>query len=235
MHVLDTLFGNPFDTNTISDSRLAEFTRDHLQRLTQASVGNRYQALIAETKAAYDACFGTMVAEDVASSERGGLTQSTQSALKAFQEAVADQLEAAVRLAFGKSSPEYASFFPQGLTEYRQATLTTAPALMERVVTLITTHQTALSAAQLTRFTQLRTAFQSARQSQQEKKGQVSELKAASKALRHALELRLWKNALVLATEHLNQPEQARVFFDAGLLTLPRRKKPEASDLPPHA
>lgn len=42
-------------------------------------------------------------------------------------------------------------------------------------------------------------AFQSVRQSQQEKKGQVSELRAASKALRRALERRLWNNALVPA------------------------------------
>ena len=160
------------------------------------------------------------------------LTQTTQAALSAFKAAVPD-LEAAVRVAFGKSSPEHESFFPHGLTEYHQATLTTAPALMERLVSLAQTHQAALGAAIVTRITSLKAGFQSARQSQVATKGKVSELKATSQELRHALERRLWKNALLLASEHLDQPEQTRVFFDSSRLKLPRKAKAVAGETTP--
>ncbi|MCX6366765.1 MAG: hypothetical protein NTX57_08650 [Armatimonadetes bacterium] len=219
MQALRTLFGNPFNIRTIRDARIAEFARDHIERLRRASPNGAYQSLLTETESAYFACFGTMTAEDQATAEREGLTQTTRDALVAFKAAVPD-LEAAVRVAFGKSSPTHESFFPHGLTEYHKATLTTVPVLMERLVSLITTHEAKLGASILARFTQLRTDFSGARKAQQAKKGAVSQLKAASKETRSALELRLWKNALLLAAEHVGQPDQLGVFFD------PTRLKP---------
>lgn len=233
MQALRTLFGNPFDIPAIRDGRIAEFARDHIERLRNANHTGAYQSLLTDTEATYTACFGIMTAEDQATAEREGLTQTTKAALVAFKAALPD-LEAAVRLAFGKTSPTHESFFPHGLTEYHKATLTTTPALLERVVNLITAQKTALGAPVLTRFTKIQADFTGARQAQQEKKGRVSELKAASKETRHALELRLWKNALLLAAEHTGQTEQLTVFFDPSRLK-PRKRilapQPRASDV----
>ena len=219
MLALRSLFSNPFDSRVIRDGRIAEFARDHIERLRNANTSGVYQSLLAETEAAYVACFGNLTAKDVAKAEREGLTQTTTEALAAFKAALSD-LEAQVRLALGKSSPAYESFFPQGLTEYHKATLTTAPMLMERIVSLVKSHQSALGAATLVRYSQLQADFVSARQAQQEKKGRVSALKAASNETRRALELRLWKNALLLAAEHVGDADQLAVFFD------PTRLKP---------
>ena len=220
MQALRTLFGNPFDIPAIRDNRIAEFARDHIERLRSANSSGTYQSLLSETEAAYTACFGTLTAHDQATAEREGLTQTTNAALIAFKAAVPD-LEAAVRVAFGKNSPTHESFFPHGLTEYHKATLTTAPALLERLVSLTTVHQAALGTPLQARVTELRNNFTQARKAQQEKKGRVSALKATSKETRHALELRLWKNALLLAAEHIGQGEQLGVFFD------PTRLKPQ--------
>lgn len=219
MQALRTLFSNPFDLPAIRDSRLAEFTRDHIERLRSANQAGNYTALLNQTESAYTACFGILTAKDQATAEREGLTLTTQETLASFKSAVPD-LEAAVRLAFGKGSATYESFFPHGLTEYHRATLTSAPTLMARLIQEILTHESKLGPAVTTRFTGLRDSFLTARAAQQEKKGRVSALKAESKETRHALELQLWKNALTLASEHLNQPEALGIFFD------PTRLKP---------
>lgn len=225
MQALRILFGNPFDLPTIRDNRLAEFTRDHIERLRSAHQAGGYQAMLAATEAAYTACFGTLTAKDLAKAEREGLTQTTREALAAFKSALPD-LEATVRLAFGKGSATYASFFPQGLTEYHRATLTTAPTLMQRLTKEFTTHESKLGLPMKTRFVNLQEGFLAARAAQQEKKGRVSALKAESQETRSALERQLWKNALLLAADHLDQPEAMKIFFD------PTRLKPQKRSFP---
>ena len=86
MQALRTLFGNPFNIRTIRDARIAEFARDHIERLRRANHSGAYESLLAETESAYSACFGTMTAEDQAAAEREGLTQTTREALVAFKE-----------------------------------------------------------------------------------------------------------------------------------------------------
>ena len=67
--------------------------------------------------------------------------------------------EAAVHVAFGKESAIYQEFFPQGLTEYRRATLTTASALFTRFVDTAKNHQGALGAAFVSKYMVLLAAF----------------------------------------------------------------------------
>lgn len=130
-----------------SDARLNAFAFDHLQRLTQANDTGAFTSLLAQVQSAYDACFGTMTDEAQAVAQREGLTQTANEALVALKDALPDG-EAAVRVAFGKNSATYQEFFPQGLTEYRRATLTTASARFTRFVDTAKIHQSALGAAQ---------------------------------------------------------------------------------------
>ncbi len=200
-----------------SDARLNAFAFDHLQRLTQANASGAYAALLAPLQSAYDGCFGTMVSEAGAEAQREGLTKSANDALTALKTAMPDA-EAAIRVAFGKDSATYQEFFPQGLTEYRKANLTTASAHFTRFVSAAKAHQSALGAAFVSKHEGLLTAFVTAHTSQRAGKGTVSALKAASRDKRELLEKQLWKNALLLAAEHIGEAAALGVYFDGSHL-----------------
>lgn len=207
----------PIVLTKASDARLNAFAFDHIQRLTQANTKGALTARLAEVQSAYTACFGTMASEAGATAQREGLTKTANEALVALKDALTDG-EAAVHVAFGKDSATYEEFFPQGLTEYRRATLTTASALFTRFVDTAKAHQSTLGAAFVTKYEGLLTAFLTAHTAQRQRKGTVSELKAASRAQRDVLEKILWKNALLLAAEHVGDGKALGVYFDIACL-----------------
>ncbi|WP_395142835.1 hypothetical protein [Armatimonas sp.] len=200
-----------------SDARLNAFAFDHIQRLTQANASGALSTRLTEVQSAYTACFGTMSDEAQATAQREGLTQTANQALAALKDALSDG-EAAVQVAFGKDSATYQEFFPQGLTEYRRATLTTASALFTRFVDTAKAHQAALGAAFASKYEGLLAAYLTAHSAQRIRKGAVSELKAASCIQRDLLEKILWKSALLLAAEHVGDSAALGVYFDTTRL-----------------
>ena len=160
----------------------------------------------------------------MAAAQREGLTQSANEALQALKDALPDG-EAAVRVAFGKESSTYQEFFPQGLTEYRRATLTTASAVFTRFVDTAKAHQGALGAAFVSKHTGLLATFSSAHAAQRVRKGAVSALKAASRTQRNMLEKQLWKSALLLAAAHIGDAAALGVYFDTTRLRPPHKQK----------
>lgn len=126
---LRKIFTNQFDSGKISDDKIQQFTKIHIQRLAAEDETGRYSALLAETKDAYDAYFGSMSTEDFRFAVQQTLTQRVNRIFEEFKKAVS-QKEGIVRGMLGKDSPEYQKFFPEGLTEYSNVNLSNVDRLM---------------------------------------------------------------------------------------------------------
>ena len=95
--------------------------------------GGEFTTMITDTTTAYTNYFGSITDEDTKFAVQQGLTITMNNAVENFKKAVS-QKEGIVRGNFGKDSSQYQEFFPNGVTEYSQATLQNVEMLMQRFV-----------------------------------------------------------------------------------------------------
>jgi len=129
---LKRFFENLFDTDRISDDNIRKFSNDHIQRLVAANDDGNLTDMINATVGAYTTYFGAITDEDTAFALQQARTIAVDKIIEEFKNAVS-QHEGLVRSTFGKGTPEYEEFFPQGITEYRQATKQNLPTLTKRI------------------------------------------------------------------------------------------------------
>lgn len=192
---LDRFFQNHFDTDKISDANFNKFTTDHLNRLAKAGT---YPALLAALQPIYAAWSGSTLSEATNTAIRESYTRSVQNAVDAIRSAISQQ-EGTVRGKFGKDSPAYQEFFPQGVTDYNRATLGNIQEKLSRFLAAATAHSAELGAPFVTQFTALRDTFKTARDAQLASKGSIATDKSASATTRDQVETQLMKNLLTIA------------------------------------
>lgn len=214
---LRTYFKVIFDDEKLSDDNLRRFTEDHLGRLAANNDTGAYTVMLTATQGAHDAYFGAIADEDTRAAVRKSLTAAMNAVFEDFKVQVRRR-EGRVRDAFGPATPAYLEFFPRGLNEYGEATLSTVETLMTRLVDAARRHLADLGQPFLDQFTALKSNFSVARQAQVQKKGEVSEGKTGTAGARDALELQLMDNLLVLAREFKGRPEEGMRFFDQSLI-----------------
>ncbi len=216
---IERFFENQFDDKSISRQTLRKFTEDHLQRLAVQNTDNVYDAIINSTETAYQQFFGDLKDRDTSFALQQSRTKNMKNVLEAFK-AKLQQREGLVKNAFLEDSPEYQEFFPAGLTEYTNATLANAETLMNRVATAFGAHSTALGAATATEFAGFVTQFKTARGTQLQQKGKVSDATEATEASRNVLEIQLTTNLLTIALNNIGNTAAAASFFDQSILYL---------------
>lgn len=216
---LSNFFGNPFHSSRLIDDDLRQFSQDHLQRLAKASA---YPALLGELTTAYSDYFGAITDEDTATAVRISLTQTVNDAVADFKDA-ASRYEGSVRSQYGKDAAVYLEFYPQGVTEYREATLGELETLMQRLSDAFTRHSADLGAAKATTFTSLLTRFQTARNAQLSQKGAVSANKSGTSDAREVVEKQLMRSIHTIALDFIGDPAGALVFFDQSLVRTPAK------------
>ena len=218
---LERFFANPFDTRDISDDNLKKFSEDGLRRLSAAfGAGGDPEGILAATAVAHDGYFGALTDEDTKTAVRKALTLSMNGGMEEFQRTVSRRA-GTIRSEFGIESPQYAEFFPGGLTEYSNATLASVEKLMSRMATTATKYKDTLGKPFVERFSGLLKQFKAARAAQLEGKGDVSTSNTLTKEKRDALPLQLFDNLLVLARRHKDEPDRAADYFDQSIIRRP--------------
>lgn len=214
---LQRFFENHFDSGRISDNKLRRFSEAHLRLLATNDPEEKYTQLLEEATLAHTAYYGSQVDEDVKFAVQQGFTKRKDSLFDRFKSLVS-QKEGIIRGTFGKGTPEYEEFFPLGLSEYSNATLSTIDTLMERMVAAAEKYESRLGQDLYNLFVDIRDEYASIRQTQLEKMGEVSESKADSEATRDVLETCLMRNVLLIAADHIGQPDRVSQFFDQSVL-----------------
>ncbi len=179
---LNTLFKNHFDSPKISDDKLKVFSEDHIQRLSVNNETGMLTTTVNDTTAIHSSYFGAIVNEATNIAIRQSNTKSVDNIIDTFIRGVR-RYEGAVRSALGEDSPAYLEFFPQGLTEYSNATKTNIERLINRFIKAADNHNAQLGGDIVSFFTNINTNYVSARTAQLGKIGQVSSNKSQTKSL----------------------------------------------------
>jgi|SRR5665213_3461194 len=214
---LETIFKNLFEGPRISDDNLKEFTEDHTQRLIANNNAGAFNPILSATQTCYTNYFGNISNEDTHSAVRKSLTLSADNLMETFKDTVS-QKEGIIKGQYGVSSPTYLEFFPQGISEYRNAIKANIETLMNRMMNAATAHQTDLGNAFVQLFTDLHNNYVLARTSQLNKKGEVSTDKTNTKAARTALEIQLTKNIHFIGYLFPGNANHAMSFFDQNII-----------------
>jgi hypothetical protein len=220
MKNLENFFTNPFDDDKIPDERMNSFAHDHINRTTDNNPGGIYTAMITTTQTAYDGYFGHIVGESDSTSQRISKTASVKSLSKQIKSAISQQ-EGTIRGKWEVGSETYLEFFPSGVTEYYDATRDGIIPLLDRFIIAIGRHTDDLPENFVDQFRNLRSAYNTARNEQQKKKGDVSDEKAATEVSRVQLVNQLFLNLLTVAKDNAGNPAKLLSFFDQSII---RRK-----------
>ena len=160
--------------------------------LLRLSKSGLYPVLSAALLGVHQAYFGAITDEATKTAVREGQTKAVDNAVTAIKDQISQQ-EGTVRGKYGKESPTYSEFFPQGVSEYRQATLANIDEKVTRFINACGAHKADLPGLE-TQFTDLRTAFRTARDAQLGSKGAIGLSKTTSSTTRDDMEKQLMVN-----------------------------------------
>ncbi len=216
MQNLQVFFINHFDTDRLADDAIRKFAEDHLQRLAKTGA---YPALSSAIQTVYTGYFGAITDEATKTAVREGQTRAVENAVKAIKDAVSQQ-EGTIRGKFGENSSQYQEFLPQGVTEYRKATLENIEEKLVRFANAADKYKADVPGLN-SQFDQLHTDFTAARNAQLGTKGDVSTGKTMSRTKRDVVEKQLMTNVLTIALDFIGDPQGGLAFFDQEILNPP--------------
>ena len=212
---------NFFATADVTLPRLQKFSLDAIQRLTLDNPGGVFTGLIADLTAAYTALFGSVTAADAGISQRRSSAQLMWGALADLQH----QLEEDEDLIVYKSKKDpnvRLAFFPNGRTEYSQATLLTADKLFERARNAAGAYAKTLGADfDPALYTGFYTAFKEARDGTGAGDEQSAKARADAQHHRQDLTSRLSDAVKLVAAQFLRDEARAAAYFRMALLQAP--------------
>ena len=214
---LKTFYINHFDTKEISDDTLKEFTQKNLTSMSQNNPGSIYDTLITDTTQAYTNYFGAMTDEATKIAIKEGKTVTMNVKLQTFKD-FASRQEGLIRSKWGTEAAEYQEFYPQGISEYTQATLASIEQIMDRYKNAATTYQADLGAQFLTDVTTLIDEFTTARQSQLDLMAIVEGKKSETAVKRDVVEVQLMMNLLIIASNNIGDITKVEDYFDQSLI-----------------
>lgn len=217
---LQTFFKNPFDTDKFGDDNLRKFSEDHLNRTIANNGSEVYTPIITPTTPLVSAFANAIDAENLKAGIQKGGTLNVDNIIEEFKKKVSRR-EGAVRSAFGDDSSQYLEFFPQGLTEYSNATKANVVTLMTRMKDRSVHYQVELGKTLGEEFTDLLDRYNSERTKQLQNFGSVESLRTATSTARAALVAQLGLNLLFIASKNLGFPARLDDFMDQSIVRRP--------------
>ena len=216
---LQTFFKNHFITANIVDQELYKFGDDHNGRLQANNPANIYDPLIVAITTAVADFLTARSGKDTGLSIQQGKTIVMNQKLRDFINAVQD-IEPFIRYTYRAAPGTYEEFFPQGLTEFTNANLGNVEVLMSRMVDRLTAHVAEMLAANVTLFTNFRSAFTTARDEQVFQFGTVEGANTLKQTTHDALSVQLMRNMLIIASNNVGHTERMNDYFDQSIIRL---------------
>ncbi|MGB4774765.1 MAG: hypothetical protein WBP45_06320 [Daejeonella sp.] len=132
--------------------------------------------------------------------------------------------EGTIKGIFTKGSAAYTEFYPQGLTQYHNASVEGMKVLLISYVATAEKYKAQLGAAFITELTDLQTAYVNARDEQVDKKTDNSTTQSRLRESRQELTLQLTKCVLGIAMHTLKNEAAFNSYFNFGLLEVDNDK-----------
>lgn len=201
----------------VGRERLKNFTEDHIQRLNSVNPGGIFTTILTDVTNAYTAYFGDMADEGLAQAVLESRTVAQEASRKALADFIS-RAEGIVSFTWGKTSPEYQEFYPQGIVEYTEATISELETHSLRFINSASAHAASLPATFVADATALRNTFISNRNAQLGQKGIVANERSQLTGTKLALCTQLTKNVLTIALQYVGDETKAAVYFDQSIL-----------------
>lgn len=135
--------------------------------------------------------------------------------------------EGTIKGIFKKGSAAYTEFYPQGLTQYHNASVEGMKVLLVSFAATADKYKVQLGAAFITELTDLQTAYVNARDEQVGKKSDNSTTQSRLRESRKELTLQLTKCVLGIAMHTLENEAAFNSYFNFGLLEVDNDKSIE--------
>ncbi len=226
MILLQSWYANPFDSKNISDDNLKKFCQKHLALTVARNGGGTFTTMLSDTTNAYTNYFGAIDDEDVKLAVQQSLTMSSDNLIATFKSEVSKR-SGTIKGLYGETSPTWQEFFPHGLTEYAAATKGAIDTLMNRMAVACTAHVADLGAPFVAVFTGIKSNYATARTSQLNKIGEVTNAKTTTSGNRNGLEIQLLKNMFTVGEAFPGDVNACIGFFDQSIV---RASQSSASD-----
>lgn len=224
---LHRMFGIWFADPEITAARKLSFADDTRARLAANNSGGVFDLILPPLDAAITAAGGTNSSEAVALAVRKAAVQSKRILLDQIKDTISRRA-GRISDTFGKDSPEYTEFFPQGITAYRTMTEPEVVPALETIIAAGLAHDPNIAAE----FEVLKTAWETAKDAADAKIAAVSAMDGDQDAALAALDLVLMKVVFTAALAFIGNTAMGAVLFDQSKLYAPGQS-PEPEPTPP--
>lgn len=216
----------------VSLERVLRYFDTTIARMAADPLDGKLTERLNASRAVRTQFFGSATAADAALTLQKGLTDQVEALTERMGDELSQRYEGAIRGAFGKGSAAYAAFFPNGLTEYGDATREQMPGLVQRLHAAAETHKADLPPAVVAALQGYKTSWDALREQQLKGIGQTQaeadDVAKARAAVYHQQYLNLHYLCYVL------EGDEARIlrYFDDSVLGRRRRADDDEDNTP---
>lgn len=217
----EKLIEDLFDDKNLADYNLRSFCDDHLLRLSipELNPGGIYNTIITATNTKYNAFFGKMTNEVTKKAISQGLTVNMETAKSEALEEVS-HFENLVAFKFKPNTGTYKQFYPQGVSEYYDATIDQLPTIFTRIENAANANLLASNPADVAALIAKLSTFKDARAAQEVSFAEVENLQTGRREDRQALTLQLTTNLLTIALNNLLNADSFNNYYNPSYLPL---------------
>lgn len=223
---------NLFASNTFSRNELNLFTVDFISRLDNMQnplLPAADRTLLVNLHQNFVSTYSLLTTHSAV--QKGG-TMSRQDAYDAVVEFIARQ-EGAIKSKFGKNTPIYIEFYPQGISEYRSATVEGIKVLLFRYSTTAAKYASLLPSDFVRTLGTLQTNYVDARDIQVESKSVRKSSQTELNKNRKALTEHLTKCVYIIAANTIENEAAFNSYFNFGLLEVDNDNPTPEEEEPP--
>lgn len=212
------LFGNNFDSRKITNTRLANFAEDSLNRFKDIAIEGQFATTIAELTVALDNLRKELGDVKSAKDARKTKTLRVDEFIKLFKNTMSELEGVIAYTTGGFNSDAYRAFYPNGVSEYRNATKTNMAEQITSVKNALTTFDAALSADLKTKLNGFYTQWHTLRNQQETAKSKVTDNRTERTDARKEMEMALHKAVATVNLEFPLEEDKCARFFDFNML-----------------
>ena len=206
-----------FMSSRISKSRLKSFAEDHISKLTLNNPGGIFTAQLTAVVAAYTAYYGDLSSESLKLSVQKAKTAGMETSRTTLLEKISE-IHPLIVYTYRATPAVVLEFYPQGTTEYYDATIDDLETISERLKGVLASHSADIDAAVITDYNTVQGTFASNRAAQRTAKDAVGTERSDMATTRVNLAKQLTVNVLTIAAKYVGDESKADLYFNQAII-----------------
>lgn len=217
MVTIERIFTGLFNNKNITTERLVKYGEDQVSKTETNNPAGIYTVIINETKAKIDNVQGNLDNAQIShATGKGGTVEKNETRKEC--EAFVSNGEGLIKYHFNEGSPIYIEFFPNGLSNFTNASDTEFVTLMNAFVTTAKKYDVKLGVAFGNDADTKTKAFINSAKDHTQDNSNISTARSNEKVAHAELAMQLTKNVLTIALNNLGNVDVVKTYFNLSLL-----------------